>query len=55
MRDTQGVSKVGSAPANLDAALTWLQHCQRFDVSDAVPVCIDTCCREELCLGQADG
>jgi len=32
------VTKVGDAPANIDAALTWLQHCHRFDLSDAVPV-----------------
>ena len=35
---TQGLTKVGDAPANIDAALTWLQHCQRFDLSDAVAV-----------------
>ena len=39
MPDMQGVSKIGSAPANIDAALTWLQHCQRFSLTDAVPVC----------------
>lgn len=34
----QGLTKVGEAPANIDAALTWLQYCHRFDLSDSVLV-----------------
>ena len=34
----QGVTKIVPAPANIDAALTWLQYCQLFDLSEAVPV-----------------
>ena len=35
----QGLRKVGSEPASIDAALTWLQHCHRFNLSHAVSVC----------------
>ena len=34
----QELSTVGEEPVNIDAALTWLQHCHRFDLSHAVPV-----------------
>ena len=40
---------MGDAPANINAAVTWLQHCHRFDLSEAVPVsssAAETCLTE---------
>ena len=40
----QDTAEVDAAPARIDAALTWLQHCHRFDLDEPVQLEVRLAC-----------